>query len=105
MVLAAGAAGSGEGQLAGLNLTAGFLRCVSAKLLGNFHPRQIHDRPAGLTDKVDMGRGIGIEPLDPIDCAETGDQPLLLKEGEVAVDRAQGDIRELRFHLSVDPLC
>ena len=51
-----------------------------------------------------MGCGVGIESLGAVDGADADDQALLLEQGQIPVDRGQGNIRVLRLEHPVDVL-
>ena len=65
---------------------------------------RINDRAAGAADKVHMRRDVRVEPLEPVHRADRDDQPLLPEEIQVAVDRAEAEIRDLRLEPGVDPV-
>ena len=50
-------------------------------------------------DEVDMGLRVRIEAFHTVYGADADDQSLFLKQSQVPVDRAQGDVRILGFQL------
>ena len=95
------AAKTGEGQLAALDLAAG---AFSAELRGNRDLMHIHDCVTSVTDKVNVGLCVGIEPFDAVDCGNTCDAALFLKEGQVAINSCLGNVgmgilKHLVYHL------
>ena len=49
-----------------------------------------------------MRHGAAIKALRSVHNADRGENPLLLKGGEVAVNRAEGEIGNLRLELGID---
>ena len=102
--LAAGLALTGEGELTFADHAAGSVFDCAAQLLGNLHLGKIHDSGAVRTDEVDMGFYVGIEPFDAVHGGHALDQPLLLEQGDVAVDRPKGQVRDLGLQRGVHRL-
>ena len=98
------AAQPGKAQAAALDLAAGVHGCRLSQLLGDCDAGKIDDPAAICADKMHMGGGIAVEPLDPFYCAQGLDQALIFKKGEVAVDGGQGDIRHILTDTLVYPL-
>ena len=96
-------AGAGEAQAAGFRAAAGTAIHIGSETFGNDHARQIVHLVTGVTDEVDMGFGVGIEPLHTVYGADADDQPLLLEEGQIPVNRTQRDVRVFSFQLGVNP--
>ena len=96
-MLAAGAAGSGEGQLAAFDPAAGGVFHRGAEAYGDLDLMQVDHRIAIVANEVDMGLDIAIEALDTANCAQALDQTLLLEQGQIPVHRGKGDIRVLRL--------
>ena len=94
----------GECELAALNLTAGvfFCRRTQARQIG--HPAQVLNTSALGADEVDMGVGVPVKALHAFDRSHADDQPLLLKQSQVPVHRAQGKIGDLGLQLGVYPV-
>ena len=78
-------AGSEEHKLTAVNLSSDVVRGFAAQTLGCIHLMKIMDGAAAVADEVDMGRRVAVKPFDPMDHAQTLDQPLGLEQGEVAV--------------------
>ena len=90
-------ADAGETQLALRNLTAALLLHHPFQLLGNLHLGKVDDCVAAGADEVNMGRGVGIEALDSAHSTQALDDPLAFKQGQIPVDRRQGNVRMLRL--------
>ena len=82
-------AGAGKAQGAGFCASAGVAVHVGGEALGNDHSRQIIHLVARAADEMDMGFGVGIKPFHTVDGADADDQPLLLEESQIPVDRTQ----------------
>ena len=82
-------AGSEEHELTGVNLSSDVLCRFAAQPLGCIHLVQVHNRRTAVADKMHVGRGVGIEPFDPVDSAKALDEALILEPGEVSVHRCQ----------------
>lgn len=101
---AAALAGTGEGQLAMSHGSSGVLRRLAAQAFGDFHVGQVDDTVATLTDEVDMGVNVAVKPLDPIHCAETLDQTLLLEQCQVPIYSTQRYVRIFMLDLGMNPI-
>jgi hypothetical protein len=55
-------------------------------------PVEINDGAAVVADEVGVGLDDGIKALLPIDYADTADHALLLKKGQVPIDRPQREV-------------
>lgn len=95
---------SGEAELAGIDDTAGFGSRLAAQGLGDYHMGQVDDAAALGADEMDVGFGVAVEPLNAIHSTQAGNLALLLKQGQVSVDRTEGDVREFRLEAGVDPI-
>ena len=84
-----------EGQVAGVHPGIGLSCGGGGQLLGDGHPVEVCDRAAAGADEVDMGIDVAVIPLDSVHGAQADDQPLILKQGNVAVDRPKGQVRDL----------
>ena len=73
----------------------GFLCGGVVQLLGNMESVEIGDMTAAGADEVDMGIDVAVITLDSVHGAQADDQPLILKQGNVAVDRPKGQVRDL----------
>ena len=63
----------------------------------------VHDLSAGFADKMVMGLDIGIEAVRALAGRQLLNLAKICKERQVAVDRAEAQIRDLRLELRVDP--
>ena len=86
---AAALAGAGEGQMAICHGSSGLACRLAAQAFRDFHVGQVDDTVTTLTDEVDVGLYVTVEPLDPIHCAETLDQTLLLEQCQVPIYSTQ----------------
>ena len=86
-----------EGQLAAIHMAAGTLLHLCVQNVGYFNLMQVDDRVTPAADKVYMGICIGIEPFHTTNRGYAGGHSLILKVGQVSVDRSQGDVRMLRL--------
>ena len=98
---AALAAPAVEGQVAVIHHGVRFPGGCGVQLLRDMHPMQVADGPAAGADEVDMGIDVAVVALDTVDGAQAADQPLLLEQGDVAVDRPEGQVRDLRLQARV----
>lgn len=93
MLCKASLTGSEEHKLTRVNLPSDVVRGFAAQPLGRIHLVKIHNGAAAVADEVDMGLGVSVKPFDPMDHTQALDQPLVLEQGEVAVNRCQRDVR------------
>ena len=91
---------SAEAQRAAADAAAGDLL---AKPLGRGEV-DVDDGVTPLADKMRVGRDVEIEALQTVHDAHRGDQPLALEHREVAVDRAEREVGDLRLEPGVDPV-
>ena len=90
-----------EGQVAMIHRCARFSGGGGVQLLGHVQGVQVADGSAFGADEVDMGIDVAVVALDTLDGAQADDQPLLLEQGDVAVDRPKGQVRDLRLQICV----
>ena len=95
---------TGEGELTVGNRAAGAGGCRLIQFLRNPELAQIHHFTAAGADVVDMGDGVGVKPLYAGNSANADHQAQFFEKGQVPVDRADGQIRDLRRELGEDPL-
>ena len=50
-----------------------------------------------------VGKGVAVITLEPIDDTGGPDDALAPEHGQIAVDRSEGEIRDIRLELRVDP--
>jgi len=96
------AAKTGDGQLAAVHLITGAISNLVTEGFGDVNLMQIRDSVAFLADEVDMGVGVCVKPFHAFDCADAGDLTLLLEQGQIPVNRSQGDVRVFRLKHFVD---
>ena len=72
------------------------------QLVRDLHSMQVRDGTAAGTYKVDMGIDVAVVALDSVHGAHADDQPLLLEQGDVAVDRAERQVGDLLLQRCVD---
>ena len=97
-------AGAGEGQLAIGHGSSGLTCRPAAQAFRDFHVGQVDDTVATLTDEVNMGINITVEPFHAIHRAETLDHTLLLKQRQVSVNGTQRNVRIFMLDLSINPI-
>ena len=95
-------AGAGETQLATGNGAADTAFRLGAEGFGGAELVKVNDRVTAVADEVNMGIRVGIEPFNALYRRDTDSQPLLLKQLQVPVHGAYGQIRDLRLQISVD---
>ena len=93
--LAATLADAGEAELTFRHPAAGGGFYGALQLLGYGDLRQIRHRAAAGADEMHMGHCVGIEALDPAYGAKALDDALTFEQGQVSVDRGQGNVRVL----------
>ncbi len=71
--------------------------------MGYFDGGDVLDTATSLTDEMNVGVGVTVEPFQAVDRAQRDDGALLTEQGQVAVDRCQAQIGDLGFQLLVDP--
>ena len=86
------AAQAGKAQLAGGHFSANAPGSGAAQAFGGRQLRQVDDRVAAGADEMDVGHDVGVKPLDAIDCTDAGNDPLLFEQGQVSINRSQGDV-------------
>ena len=95
---------AGEAELTGIYGAADLGSRLAAEGMRYAELRQVDHRIAVLTDEVDVGIGVPVESFHAPDRGDAGDQPLLLEQGQIPVDRGQGDVRDLFADLVEDPV-
>ena len=90
---------TGEAELAIGHLTAAAAFSNTFQGFGNVHIHQINDGVTILTDEVDVGSGVAIEPFHTIDCGHTHHHALLLKQVQVSVYRTHRQVGYFRLEL------
>ena len=96
-IFAAALAGAGKAELAFTDDAAGGVFHGAAQLLRHGDLGKIDNCMATGADEVDMGLYIAVEALDATHGAKALDDALLLKQGQVPVNRGKGDVRVLRL--------
>ena len=102
VVCTAVGAGARKLQLVAGNCAAG-CRNVFQYRSGQYHRVQIQYLTAAGADKVCVGFGGTVKVLQSVDDADGLDGSLFAEHGDVAVDGAKAQIRDLRLQLLVDP--
>ena len=97
MLVVAVAAEADVGQLAAFYLAAGAAVDFAVLRTGHRDLMQVDDCVAIAADEVDVGVGVGVEPLHTFDRGHTHDLALVFKVGQIPVHRCQGDVRMLRL--------
>ena len=98
------AAQAGKAQAAALDLATCFHGGGLGEFLGYRDAGQVDHRAAACADEVHMGVGVSVEPFHTFHGAKGLDQALVLEKGEVAIHRAERQIRNFRFQLSIHPI-
>ena len=96
------AAKTTDGQLAAVHLIAGAIGDFPVEGSGDLDLMQIGDRVTCFANEVDMGFGVGIEPLHTFDGAYAHDLALLLEQRQIPVNGSQGDVRVFGLKHFVD---
>ena len=93
-------ADAGKRQLAGARAPAGH---AAHQLDRRLDVRQVIDGAALRAHEMRVGKGVAVITLEPIDDAGGPDDALAPEHGQIAVDRSEGEIRDIRLELRVDP--
>jgi hypothetical protein len=94
---AAALAGACKAELTFPNYAAGGIFHGAAQLLRHRDLGKIGNAVAGRADEVGMGLCVAVEALDATHGAQALDDALLLKQGQVPINRGKGDVRVLRL--------
>ena len=89
-------------QLAAVHLVAVAVGDVFSQGRGKMDLVQVGDCIAVLTDEVDVGCGIGVEPFHSMYGTDAHDFALLLEQSQVPINGGQGDVRMLSLKHFVD---
>ena len=92
---------AGKGQIA---FADGAALHLLGKLIGDGDVVHVDDSLAVGTDEMHVRSSVIIETLHAVYHADGGDNALLLKCGEIAVDRAEGKIRDCCLEPGLDPV-
>lgn len=94
----------GKAELTAIHLTVHRGANRTGEALGHPDLGQVDHRVTALTNEVDMGHCVAIQPLHSADSSQTGNQPLLLEQGDVPVNRGQRDVGAGVADLLKDPV-
>ena len=88
-------ADAGEADLIAADLAAGVLLDMGEQLVRQLDRLRVEHRAAALTDDVRVWDGVAVVALQPVHHADRIDHALGLEGREIAIDRAQAEIRDI----------
>lgn len=95
---------AGELQLVAADLSAEAAFRLIDNPLRELNLIEVQDLMTLGADEVSVGRSVIVVPLQAVDHADGLDDPLFLEHGDVPVDGAKAQIRDLRLELLINPI-